>query len=107
MNILFDFISLQNAGGVGGAAGFTKAVFDDVISQKSKDTNLVGLYDSQKPEGGLYSYKVLAAQHGIKIVDVNTYTISNIIEHENIDVGKSRLIQHTVKSFPYTVPKTQ
>ena len=86
MNILFDFISLQNAGGVGGAAGFTKAVFDDVISQKSKDTNLVGLYDSQKPEGGLYNYKILAAQHGIKIVDVNTYTISNIIEHENIDV---------------------
>lgn len=86
MNILFDFISLQNAGGVGGAAGFTKAVFDDIIRQKSKDTNLIGLYDSQKPEGGLYSYKVLATQYAIKTVDVNSSAIANIIRQENIDV---------------------
>ena len=35
MNILLDFIPFQHNGGVGGAASFAKAVYDEVFRKKT------------------------------------------------------------------------
>lgn len=86
MNLLFDFISLQQAGGVGGAAVFTKAVFDEVMSHRPDDVRVMALFNSRMPEGKLYSGKQLAANNGIDLFDVAEQRIADIVDQNEVDV---------------------
>ena len=86
MNLLFDFIPFQDAGGVGGAAGFTKAVLDEIIRRKSDDVQLFAVYDSSVPVGRLFDYRLLAEQYHIALLNISQKPISEMIAEHHIDV---------------------
>lgn len=85
MNILLDFIPFQNAGGVGGAASFTKAVFDAVIARCDTSIHLYAMYDAKVPVGRQYDYRQMAQKHGVTLLDLSSAPISEYVDHHKID----------------------
>lgn len=86
MNILLDLITLQSGGGVGGAAGFTQAVLQQVVSHNDSGHSLYGVYDSQLSVGGLFDYHQIASQYHIELVDIAQASLREIISTHKIDV---------------------
>lgn len=86
MNLLFDFIALQHDGGVGGAAVYTKAVFDEVMARRKKDMVVSAVFDSRLGEGRLYSGRQLASEYGIAMYDLASESLSAIVSRAQIDV---------------------
>jgi len=86
MNLLFDFIPFQDAGGIGGAAGFTKAVLDEIMRRKNDGVKLFAIYDSSMPVGRLYDYRLLAEQYKIALLNISQKPISEMIAEYHIDV---------------------
>lgn len=86
MNLLFDFIPFQDAGGIGGAAGFTKAVLDEIVRRKNDKVQLFAIYDGSVPVGRLYDYRILAEQYHITLLNISQKPISEMIAEHHIDV---------------------
>lgn len=86
MNILLDFLPFQAAGGIGGAASFTKVISDEVIRLKPLSTKLFATYDSTMPVGKQYNYKKYAEQNAIVLLDISSSTIAQYIAEQDIDV---------------------
>lgn len=85
MNILLDFIPFQNAGGVGGAASFTKAVFDAIIARCDTSVHLYAMFDAKVPVGRQYDYRQIAQQHGITLLDISSTPIHEYVDRYKID----------------------
>ena len=86
MNILLDFIPFQQNGGVGGAASFAKAVYDEVFRQKTDEHTLFAVCDKSVPIGQQYDYEQLAQENGVQLLDVSGATLSSLITQNKIDV---------------------
>ncbi len=86
MNILLDLITLQSGGGVGGAAGFTQAVIQQVVNHNDGGHTLFGVYDSQLSVGGLFDYHQIASEYHIELVDIAQTPLRDIISAHNISV---------------------
>lgn len=84
MNILLDFIPFQFAGGIGGAATFTKAVTDETVSRKG-NAKLYAMYDSSLQEGLLYNVFDYAKANDINLLDISKERIADIIRKYKID----------------------
>lgn len=84
MNILLDFIPLQYAGGVGGAASFTKVISDHVIKHKKQD-NIYAIFDSRLPVGKQYNYKEYSIENNIILLDRAHNKIGVLIDKYQID----------------------
>lgn len=85
MNILFDFIPFQDAGGVGGAASFTYAVLQEVCRKRRDDQKILGLYDSRFGAGRMYDHQEVAARLGAELVDIHEARLAEHIERLHID----------------------
>lgn len=85
MNILLDFIPFQNAGGVGGAASFTKAVFDAIVARCDTSVHLYAMFDAKVPVGRQYDYRQIAQQHGITLLDISSTPIHEYVDRHKID----------------------
>lgn len=88
MNILLDFIPFQNAGGVGGATSFAKAISDEIIKRQTitKNLNLFAIYDSSIPPGRQYDYREYAETHHIYLLDIASAPLNEHINQQRIDV---------------------
>lgn len=86
MNILLDFIPFQHNGGVGGAASFAKAVYDEVFRQKTDEHTLFAVCDKSVPIGQQYDYERLAEVYGAQLLDLSDSTLSSMITKHKIDV---------------------
>lgn len=84
MNILLDFIPLQYAGGVGGAASFTKVVSDNVIKNKKQD-NIYAIFDSRLSVGKQYNYKEYSKENNIILLDRAHNKIGSLIDKYQIN----------------------
>ena len=86
MNILLDFIPFQHNGGVGGAASFAKAVYDEVFRKKTGEHTLFAVCDKSVPKGRQYDYEQLAETYGAQLLDLSDATLSSMIAQNKIDV---------------------
>lgn len=84
MNILLDFIPLQQNGGIGGAASFTKAVCDEVCAKRNSNDSLFAVYDSSQPIGKQYNYQEYAKEHGIQLLDLSSTSLCQHITSHSI-----------------------
>ncbi len=83
--ILIDFLPFQHPDGVGGALSFTKAVYDSLLEEKSKDVRLYGIYDSRRKMAMQYNLVDYANKYGIELFDVSKQPIRDFISQEHID----------------------
>ena len=74
MSILLDFIPFQILGGVGGAASFTKAVYDEFFRRKPAEVRVLAAYDATLPVEGRYDCHKIAEAWGITLIDISTQT---------------------------------
>ncbi|MGI6222584.1 MAG: glycosyltransferase [Prevotella sp.] len=86
MNVLLDFIPLQQNGGLGGAASFAKTVCENVAANAPSEVTLLAAYDSSKPVGQPYDYREVAQQLHIKLVDIAQQRLCEVIKQNAIDV---------------------
>lgn len=86
MNILLDFIPFQHNGGVGGAASFAKAVYDEVFRRKTSEHVFFAICDTSVPQGQQYDYEQLAKEKDVQLLDINGTTLATMIAQYNIDV---------------------
>lgn len=85
MRILIDFIPFQHNGGVGGAASFAKAVYDQLFTQCDRNIQVYGAYDATVPAGRQYDYRQYAAQHHVSLLDISAERLATLTEREHID----------------------
>lgn len=86
MNILLDLITLQSGGGIGGAAGFTQAVIQQIALHNDGSHTLFGVYDSSLSVGGLFDYNKVAEEYHIQLVDIAQAPLKEIIAQHKIAV---------------------
>ncbi|PNP95240.1 hypothetical protein BFS16_05840 [Hoylesella timonensis] len=88
MNILLDFIPLQDIGngGIGGAATFTYSVYESLLSRTEEKPILFAAYDKRYPVGKQYDYHDFAKQNNITLIDISTRRMADIIAEKQIDV---------------------
>ena len=85
MNLLIDFIPFQMMGGVGGAASFTKAVYDELFSHPMEDVRVFAAYDATLPTQGRYDCNQLSAEWKVTLEDISERPLSQVIRSESID----------------------
>lgn len=85
MNILLDFIPFQFAGGIGGAASFTKAVTDALLRRRNNGARFYAMYDSTMQFGKLYNVFDYAKSNGIVLLDIASNRIAELIMEYNIN----------------------
>lgn len=86
MNILLDLITLQSGGGIGGAAGFTQAVIQQITLHNDGSHTLFGVYDSRLSVGGLFDYNKVAEEFHIQLIDIAQAPLREIIAQHKIAV---------------------
>ena len=86
MNILFDFIPFQHAGGIGGHASFTKRILDEILLRKEDGIRLFGAVDSTMPRSEMYDTDQIAATNNISLIDLSKNRLSTAIEEHHIEV---------------------
>lgn len=86
MNILLDLITLQSGGGIGGAAGFTQAVIQQIALHNDGSHTLFGVYDSRLSVGGLFDYNKVAEEYHIQLVDIAQAPLKEFIAQHKIAV---------------------
>lgn len=86
MNILLDLITLQSGGGIGGAAGFTQAVIQQIALHNDGSHTLFGVYDSRLSVGGLFDYSKVAEEYHIQLIDIAQAPLREIISQHKIAV---------------------
>lgn len=85
MSILLDFIPFQILGGVGGAASFTKAVYDEFFRRKPAEVRVLAAYDATLPVEGRYNCHKIAEAWGITLIDISTQTLVEVIRREAVN----------------------
>ena len=85
MSILLDFIPFQILGGVGGAASFTKAVYDEFFRRKPAEVRVLAAYDATLPVEGRYDCHKIAEAWGITLIDISTQTLVEVIRREAVN----------------------
>lgn len=85
MNILIDFIPFQTQGGYGGAASFAKAVYDELFAHFATDIQMMAAYDATLPIEGRFDCRQLASQWGIRLVDISTMPLAEVISSHSVD----------------------
>ncbi|MBR5656996.1 MAG: glycosyltransferase [Prevotella sp.] len=86
MNILLDFIPFQHNGGVGGAASFAKAIYDELFRKKTDEHTLFAVCDKRVSKGQQYDYEQLAQKNDVQLLDLSDATLSSMIAKNKIDV---------------------
>ncbi|MDD7273515.1 MAG: glycosyltransferase [Prevotella sp.] len=86
MNILLDFIPFQEAGGVGGAAGFTQAITNAILNYQQARHTFYAVCDSRMGVGRLIDYQAFAREHNIILQDVAKTSLATIVQQNNIDI---------------------
>ena len=85
MNLLIDFIPFQTQGGYGGAASFAKAVYDELFATRDADVQVFAAYDATLPTEGRFDCHQLANQWGIRLVDISTMPLAEVISSNSVD----------------------
>ena len=85
MNLQLDFIPFQVAGGVGGAAGFAKAVSERIFQEAESEDRFFATYDSSLPDGGLCGVNELAERHHVQLFDIHSGRLGDFTRANNID----------------------
>lgn len=84
-NLLIDFIPFQTVGGVGGAASFAKAIYDELFSSLPPDVHVMAAYDSTLPTTGRFDCQQLAKTWKITLVDISADTLASITQRLSVD----------------------
>lgn len=86
MRILLDILPLQMMGGSGGAASFTKAIIDGILSRRTADMELFGAFNSGIHVNERFDVTVLAESLGLQLLDISSTPLREIIKDNGIDV---------------------
>lgn len=85
MNILLDYISLQQVGGIGGAGSFTRKVTDEIYNRYNGTHCFYALIDSSREKSERYDLVDYAEKNATVLIDVKDKRIRDIVSEYHID----------------------